>query len=73
MKLEELGRPAVRALFDAIDDERDRGVQTMPCRVAIRGSTAPLRSPAFPTDQGPTATWQSTTWSSTMPMACIIA
>ncbi|GAB3653893.1 LacI family DNA-binding transcriptional regulator [Glycomyces tarimensis] len=42
MNLEELGRAAARALFDAIDDEHDRGVQTMPCRLVIRGSTAPL-------------------------------
>ncbi|WP_026923804.1 LacI family DNA-binding transcriptional regulator [Glycomyces arizonensis] len=42
MNLEELGRAAARALFDAIDDEHDRGVQTMQCRIVIRGSTAPL-------------------------------
>nr|WP_198587202.1 LacI family DNA-binding transcriptional regulator [Glycomyces xiaoerkulensis] len=42
MNLEELGRTAARALFDAIDDEPARGVRTMDCRVVIRGSTAPL-------------------------------
>ncbi len=42
MNLEELGRAAARALFSAIDDERARGVRTMRCRVAIRGSTTPL-------------------------------
>lgn len=42
MNLEELGRAAARALFEAIDDEHDRGVRTMRCRLVIRGSTAPL-------------------------------
>ncbi|GAB3229426.1 LacI family DNA-binding transcriptional regulator [Glycomyces halotolerans] len=42
MNLEELGRAAARALFNAIDDEPDSGVRSMPCRVVIRGSTAPL-------------------------------
>lgn len=37
--LEELGRTAARALFDAIDDEHDRGVRTLPCRLVIREST----------------------------------
>lgn len=37
--LEELGRTAARALFDAIDDERDRGVRALPCRLVIREST----------------------------------
>lgn len=42
MNLEELGRAAARALFDAIDDERGRGVRSMRCRLVVRGSTAPL-------------------------------
>ncbi|THV36990.1 LacI family DNA-binding transcriptional regulator [Glycomyces buryatensis] len=42
MNLEELGRTAARAMFDAIDNEHARGVQTTQCRVVIRGSTAPV-------------------------------
>jgi LacI family transcriptional regulator len=40
MNLEELGRAAARALFEAIDDEHGRGVHTVQCRVVVRGSTA---------------------------------
>ncbi|WP_198667759.1 LacI family DNA-binding transcriptional regulator [Glycomyces dulcitolivorans] len=41
MNLEELGRTAARALFEAIDAEHGRGVRTVQCRVVVRGSTAP--------------------------------
>ncbi|GGZ29064.1 LacI family DNA-binding transcriptional regulator [Streptomyces poonensis] len=42
MNLEEVGRAAARALFTAIAGDHGRGVETLPCRVVVRGSTAPL-------------------------------
>ena len=42
MNLEELGRAAARALFAAIDGSPRSGLETLPCRIVIRGSTAPL-------------------------------
>ncbi|WP_030160009.1 LacI family DNA-binding transcriptional regulator [Glycomyces sp. NRRL B-16210] len=41
MNLEELGRAAARALFEAIDAEHGQGLHTVQCRVVVRGSTAP--------------------------------
>jgi LacI family transcriptional regulator len=40
MSLEELGRAAARALFEAIDAEHGRGVRAVQCRVIVHGSTA---------------------------------
>ncbi|MDT0344511.1 LacI family DNA-binding transcriptional regulator [Streptomyces litchfieldiae] len=42
LNLEEVGRAAARALFSAIEGSPRSGVETRPCRVVIRGSTAPL-------------------------------
>jgi len=42
MNLEQVGRAAARALFNAIAGAPLSGVETLPCRVVIRGSTAPL-------------------------------
>jgi LacI family transcriptional regulator len=42
MNLEEVGRAAARALFAALDGEPRSGVEALPCRLVIRGSTAPL-------------------------------
>ena len=42
MNLEELGRTAARALFAALDGGRRSGVEALPCRVVLRGSTAPV-------------------------------
>lgn len=40
--LKHLGRVAAQRLFAAIDDDRRPGVETLPCRVVPRGSTAPV-------------------------------
>jgi LacI family transcriptional regulator len=42
MNLEEVGRAAARAVFAALDGTPRSGVDALPCRVVIRGSTAPL-------------------------------
>jgi LacI family transcriptional regulator len=42
MNLEEVGRAAARAVFAALDGTPRRGLEALPCRVVIRGSTAPL-------------------------------
>ncbi|HSI93469.1 MAG TPA: substrate-binding domain-containing protein, partial [Jiangellaceae bacterium] len=42
MKLEEIGRAAARALFAALDGSVRAGTEALPCRVVLRGSTAPL-------------------------------
>jgi len=42
MNLEQVGRAAAQALFGAIDGAPRSGVETLPCRVVIRGSTASL-------------------------------
>lgn len=42
MNLQELGRAAARALFEALDGSPRSGVEALPCRVVIRSSTAPL-------------------------------
>jgi LacI family transcriptional regulator len=42
MNLEQVGRAAAHALFTAIAGTRRSGVETLPCRVVIRGSTVPL-------------------------------
>ncbi|WP_060887759.1 LacI family DNA-binding transcriptional regulator [Streptomyces caniscabiei] len=42
MNLEQVGRVAAHALFAAIAGTPRTGVETLPCKVAIRGSTAPL-------------------------------
>src|SRR5690349_15204001 len=42
MNLEEIGRAAARALFAALDGSPRSGLETLPCRLVIRGSTAPL-------------------------------
>jgi LacI family transcriptional regulator len=43
MKLEQVGRAAAHALFTAISGgTRRSGIETLPCRVVIRGSTVPL-------------------------------
>jgi LacI family transcriptional regulator len=42
MKLEEIGRAAARALFAALDGSPRSGLEALPCRIVIRGSTAPL-------------------------------
>jgi LacI family transcriptional regulator len=42
MNLEQVGRAAAQALFGAIDGIPRSGVETLPCRVVIRGSTAHL-------------------------------
>lgn len=41
MNLEEVGRAAARALFAALDGNPRSGVEALPCRVVLRGSTAP--------------------------------
>lgn len=40
MNFEMLGRRAAQRLFDAIGGTRTPGVETMPCRVVVRGSTS---------------------------------
>ncbi|WP_329280137.1 LacI family DNA-binding transcriptional regulator [Streptomyces sp. NBC_01451] len=42
LNLEEVGRAAAHALFSAIGGARRSGTEALPCRVVIRGSTAPL-------------------------------
>jgi LacI family transcriptional regulator len=42
MNLEEIGRAAARALFAALDGAPRSGIEALPCRVVLRGSTAPL-------------------------------
>ena len=42
MNLQELGRTAAQALFDALDGSPRSGVEALPCRLVIRGSTVPL-------------------------------
>jgi LacI family transcriptional regulator len=42
MNLPELGRTAARALFDALDGSLRAGVEALPCRLVLRGSTVPL-------------------------------
>jgi LacI family transcriptional regulator len=42
MNLEEMGRAAARGLFAALDGSPRAGVESLPCRLVIRGSTAPL-------------------------------
>jgi LacI family transcriptional regulator len=42
MNLQQLGRAAARALFAALDGSPRSGLEALPCRVVIRGSTAPL-------------------------------
>ncbi|HLT62543.1 MAG TPA: LacI family DNA-binding transcriptional regulator [Microlunatus sp.] len=42
MNLEQLGRTAARALFDALDGRPRSGVEKLPCRIVLRGSTTPL-------------------------------
>ncbi|WP_307835134.1 substrate-binding domain-containing protein [Streptomyces adelaidensis] len=42
MNLEQVGRVAAQALFTAISGTGRSGIETLPCRVVIRGSTAPL-------------------------------
>jgi LacI family transcriptional regulator len=41
MNLDQLGRAAAQALFQAMEGRPPSGVETWPCRVVIRGSTAP--------------------------------
>src|SRR5689334_6997898 len=41
MNLEEIGRAAARALFAALDGTPRSGLEALPCRIVIRGSTAP--------------------------------
>jgi LacI family transcriptional regulator len=40
LNLQELGRTAARALFAALDGQPRSGVEALPCRVVVRGSTA---------------------------------
>ena len=40
MNLEELGRQAARRLFAAIDGDQHSGVESLPCRLVVRASTA---------------------------------
>jgi LacI family transcriptional regulator len=42
MNLEEMGRAAARALFAALDGSPRSGIDALPCRIVLRGSTAPL-------------------------------
>ncbi|MFF6780572.1 substrate-binding domain-containing protein [Streptomyces sp. NPDC012510] len=42
MNLEQVGRVAAHALFTAIAGTPRTGTETLPCKVVIRGSTAPL-------------------------------
>jgi len=41
MDLETLGRTAARRLFAAIDGEANAGIESLPCRLVVRGSTVP--------------------------------
>ncbi len=40
MNFETIGRRAAQRVFDAIDGKPAEGVETMPCRLVVRGSTA---------------------------------
>jgi LacI family transcriptional regulator len=40
MNLEELGRQAAQRLFAAIDGEAQSGIESLPCRLVVRASTA---------------------------------
>jgi LacI family transcriptional regulator len=42
MNLEEIGRSAARALFAALEDSPRSGVESLPCRLVLRASTASL-------------------------------
>lgn len=42
MNLEDMGRAAARALFAALDGSPRSGLEARPCRIVLRGSTAPL-------------------------------
>jgi len=42
MNLEDMGRAAARALFAALDGSPRSGLEALPCRIVIRGSTAAL-------------------------------
>jgi LacI family transcriptional regulator len=42
MNLEEMGRAAARALFAALDGSPRSGLEALPCRIVLRGSTARL-------------------------------
>ncbi|HEY8473211.1 MAG TPA: substrate-binding domain-containing protein, partial [Natronosporangium sp.] len=42
MNLEELGRTAARRLFAALEGDVRSGVEALPCRIVLRGSTTPL-------------------------------
>lgn len=42
MNLKEVGRAAALALFAALDGSPRSGLEKLPCRVVLRGSTAPL-------------------------------
>jgi LacI family transcriptional regulator len=42
MNLEEIGRAAAMAIFAALDGAPRSGLEALPCRIVIRGSTAPL-------------------------------
>jgi LacI family transcriptional regulator len=42
MNLEEVGRAAARALFAALEGAPRSGVESVPCRLVIRGSTVSL-------------------------------
>lgn len=42
MNLEEIGRSAARALFAALEGSPRSGVESLPCRLVLRASTAPL-------------------------------
>ena len=44
MNLEELGRRAAARLFEAMEGNPAHGVETIPCRLALRSSTAASRS-----------------------------
>lgn len=42
MNLEQIGRAAAKALFAALDGAPRSGIEALPCRIVLRGSTAPL-------------------------------
>lgn len=42
MNLQDLGRTAATALFAALDGSPRTGIEALPCRLVIRGSTVPL-------------------------------
>ena len=43
MDLQELGRRAAGKLFEAIDGHPSHGIEKLPCRLMVRGSTTPTR------------------------------